>query len=488
MSTTSSEPREVSSTETIDNATPTADRVPLRAKMAWALGSLGDNYAQQTITMLAGPVYNITLGLPADKLASALSIPRWIDSFADPTVGYLSDNAKTRWGRRRPFIAAGAIPLAIMAYCLWLPGLNWSHASLVWFISGISLLYYLAYALFIVPYRALGFELTRDYNERTRVQGWGMIFGLIGGQGLGWLPKLALVFGGANAADKTPNPEAMLHGVRWVGLAVGLIILVTCAAPAFLCRERTQITTQEKISIWTALKETLKSWPFFNMLLSRTLVLISTIAVSALTAPLAIQFLYGGNQSDAYTLLGLSTNFLMVGAGIGIPFNSWMSAKIGKRHAFIVCLAVAIAGCLSQAITYQPAHPKWTLASQFILGFGLQGVWLMCQSIVADVCDEDEIRTGRRREGLYGATYALLEKLGITAGIYVGGIIATLCGYSAGISSEAVLHKMWLAIIVVPVIGMILSAALIFFYPLTHERMIEIRRRLDARKTAGTAG
>src|SRR4051794_36122528 len=96
-------------------STPDSDRLPLRSKLAWALGSLGDNYASQTLTQLVTPVYNIALGVPASLIASALSIPRFIDSFADPAVGYLSDNSRGRWGRRRPFILAGAVPLAILA-------------------------------------------------------------------------------------------------------------------------------------------------------------------------------------------------------------------------------------------------------------------------------------------------------------------------------------------------------------------------------------
>jgi glycoside/pentoside/hexuronide:cation symporter, GPH family len=424
------------------------------------------------------------LGVPASAIANALSLPRYLDSFADPTIGYLSDNACTRWGRRRPFILAGAIPLAVLAYCLWLPGLAWSKSALAWYISGATLLYYLAYALFIVPYRALGFELTSDYHERTRVQGWGMVFGLAGGLGIPWLYKLALVFGGVDPQATKIAPEVILHGVRWVGLGVAVIILITCSAPALLCRERLQGRAQEKISILPALTETLKNWPFFNMLFARTFALIATFAVTTIGTPLMIYYLYGGNQSQASTLQGCSGDLLFAGAGIGIPFNTWMSARLGKRHAFVVCLALAGAGCFSQWLTYRPEHPYWILASNFLLGFGLQGVWLMCQSMVADVCDEDEVRTGRRREGIYGATYALMEKLGITTGFYLAGVIATICGYSAGIPSAEVLHRMWLAAILVPVFGMLLSGLLILCYPLTHQRMREIRRKLDARHAA----
>lgn len=458
------------------------DRVPLRAKLAWALGSLGDNYASQTLTQLVTPVFNIALGVPAELIARALALPRYIDSFADPTVGYLSDNSRSRWGRRRPFILAGAIPLAILAYVLWLPDAGWSKSALAWFLSIATFFYFLAYAVFIVPYRALGFELTTDYNERTRVQGWGMIFGLVGGLGIPWLYKLALVFGGADPHATSYAPEVMLSGVRWVGLGVGVIILVTCCAPALLCRERVEAGTQEKISIVDSLKETLKNWPFFNMLAARTLVLIATFAVSAIGTPLMIYHLYGGNQSQASTLQGFAGNVLFAGAAIGIPFNTAMSARLGKRHAFVVCLIVASLGSFSQFFTFKPEHPYWILASNFVLGFGLQGVWLMCQSMVADVCDEDELRTHRRREGIYGAVYALVEKLGITTGLYLAGTVATIAGYSAGVPSAEVLRTMWFAATFVPVLGMALAAVVIALYPLTHERMKDIRRELNARK------
>ncbi|HEY2342072.1 MAG TPA: MFS transporter, partial [Chthoniobacteraceae bacterium] len=386
---------------------PCAEQVPRRSKFAWALGSLGDNYASQTLQQLAFPVFNIGLGLSAERLATALAIPRWLDSFADPTIGYLSDNSRNRFGRRRPFILAGAVPLAILAYAIWLLGSGWSETSLAWYVSALSLLYYLAYALFVVPYRALGFELTADYNERTRIQGWGMIFGLLGGLGIPWLYSLVLIFGGANPHATAIAPETVLSGARWVGLAVGVIILVTCSAPALFCRERVRSGAQEKIAVFPALRETLANRAFVNMLFSRTLVLVGTFGVSTLNTPLMVYYLYGGNQFPASKLQGIAGNLQFIGAAIGIPFHAWFSARVGKRHAFLTSLAVAAAGSLSQLVTYQPSHPYWILGSFFCFGFGVQGVWLMCQSMVADVCDEDETRTRRRREGIYGAAYSL---------------------------------------------------------------------------------
>ncbi len=463
-------------------AVPVSARVPLRAKLAWALGSLGDNYASQSLTQLKDPVYNIALGVPANLLGLAFSIPRIIDAFVDPTVGYLSDNTKSRWGRRRPFILAGAVPLAVLSAVLWLPGQHWSQNALLAYFAVSTALYFLAYSLFIVPYRALGFELTTDYHERTRVQGWGMILGLLGGLGIPWLYKLALVFGGADPHATSVPPHVMLDGVRWVGLIVGGIILVACSAPALLCREKNSEQAGEKISVKAAVVETLRNGPFFTMLFARSVVLIGTFAVAALFTPLGIYYLFGGNQAAFSTLAGVAGNCLFAGACIGIPFNTWMSGKIGKRHAFIVCLAIAALGVLSQFITLHPSHPYWLLASNFVLGFGLQGVWLMCQTMTADVCDEDDLRTGHRREGIYGATYALMEKIGIGIGFAAGGFLAGWCGYLAGVPGPETLARLRVALILTPALGMALGALLIWRYPLTHERMQQIRAELDARQ------
>ena len=105
----------------------------------------------------------------------------------------------------------------------------------------------------------------------------------------------------------------------------------------------------------------------------------------------------------------------------------------------------------------------------------------MCQTMPTDVCDEDELRTGRRREGIYGATYALAEKISIAIGIGAGGFLASACGYLSGVPSLETLSRLKAAMIVTPTVGILLGAAIIWRYPLSHERMREIRAVPDSR-------
>ena len=450
--------------------------VPIRQKLAWALGSLGENYASQLISALVSPVYNIALGLPAAFMAQALAIPRFLDSFAEPAVGFLSDRTQSRWGRRRPFILAGALPLAVLGFFLWLPAPDWSQTRLALYLGFITLGYYLAYAVFVVPYRALGLELSADYNERTRVQGLGMLFGLIGGLGIPWLYKLCLFFGNVPASSGRDTAPMVLDGARQVGAWAALLIFVCCSAPAFFCRESAR--SQNPLSLRNAVVETLRNRPFRIMLLSRTFVLAATFSTTTIYTPLLIHYLFGGDQDRASTLQGLAGNISFLGAALGVPVHTFVSSKIGKRAAFLICVATAAVGTASQWFTFQQAHPYRVLFSAFLFGVGIQGVWLMCQSMAADVCDEDELRTGTRREGLYGAGYALVEKLGVTAGFSLAGLVAAGCGYSAGTPSPSTLQAMRLALIAFPLLGFALGALLILRYPLSQKRMSEIRSQL----------
>jgi len=187
---------------------PPPDRVPFRAILALSFGSLGSCYVLFSINNLAFPIYNLALGVSAVKLGWAMALPRVIDAFFDPLIGWLSDNTRSRWGRRKPYIVAGAFPLALFTVLLWLPPSKAGPDVIFWYFLVISIFYYLAYSVCVVPLSALGFELSNDYNERTRIMGWGSIIALLGGLSTPWLYKLTLlpVFGGDEVA-----------GVRWIG-------------------------------------------------------------------------------------------------------------------------------------------------------------------------------------------------------------------------------------------------------------------------------
>lgn len=465
--------------------TPAPDRLPWRVKATWALGSLGDNYAGNTIGQLKDPVYTVALGVPPEHIGWALAVPRLIDSFFDPVVGYWSDNARGRWGRRRPFVFAGAIGLALTMTLLWWPpaGAGWSSAALALYFFGATTLFYAAYSLFLVPYRALGLELTRDYHERTRLQAWGMVVGLAGGLGLPWLYKLTLVCGGAGSGEAT-TADTILAGARWVGAGVGILILVTCLVPAVFCREAAPGAPGPKVPLGAALRATLRNRPFLHMLGMNFAAIVGMFAPVTAALLLSIHFLFGGDQHAAANLTGAVGMAQMLGSLAGVPVNTAVSVRLGKRGTALLSLAAGAAGFASLAFTLLPAHPYRALASYFLIGWGTQGVWLMSATMNADVCDNDELATGRRREGLYGAVFALEQRLAFAAAALLGGYLVGRCGYDPGTApSAAVLAELRAVLVAVPVAGFALAAASIARYPLSGVRVGEIQARLAARRS-----
>lgn len=447
------------------------------------MGSLGDNYAGNTISQLKDPVYTVALGVPPEMVGWALSLPRLLDAFLDPLVGYWSDNVRGRWGRRRPFIFIGAIALGLTMMLLWLPpaGSGWSHRALAAYFLGTSMLFYAAYSVFLVPYRALGLELTSDYHERTRLQGWGMIIGLIGGLGLPWLYKLSLIFGGG--LDHAVSPDVILRGAAWVGFAVGALVVITCLIPALWCREAAGRAAASKIALRPALAATLRNRPFLHMLGMNFFALVGMYSPVTVALLVSIYFLFNGDQNAAASLTGYLGMAQMLGSLAGVPVNTAISVRLGKRNACLVSLFVSIIGFASLAWTLLPAHPYWAIASQCLIGWGTQGIWLMSATMNADVCDSDELATGHRREGLYGAVFALEQKLAFAFAALLGGYLVSQCGYvTSATPGLPTLLNLRTALIATPLIGMGLAALIIVRYPLSRARVAEIQAQLQARR------
>ncbi len=460
--------------------------LPLRTKFTWALGSLGDNYAGNTIGQLKDPVYTVALGVSPELTGWALSLPRLLDAFFDPVIGVWSDSWQGKWGRRRPFVFWGAIALGLTMTLLWFPpsGSGWSQTALAAYFLVTSMLFYAAYSVFLVPYRALGLELTSDYHERTRLQGWGMMVGLVGGLGLPWLYKLTLFFGSAGTSGAV-SPGAILSGAGWVGAGVGALILVSCIVPAIACREKTTAPVRAKIPLRAALWATLRNRPFVHMLAMNFCSIVGVYSSVTVSLLLSIYYLFQGDQQAAANLTGALGTAQMLGSLAGVPVTTALSVRIGKRRAALTSLAVGAGGFASLWLTLSPAHPYLAVVSYILIGWGMQGVWLMSATMNADVCDSDELVSGQRREGLYGAVFALEQKVAFAVAALLGGYLVSRCGYvTDGVPSLPTLLGLRATLVVTPLLGLGLAALAIGFYPLSLGRVNEIQARLQSSRPA----
>ncbi len=457
------------------------DKVPWKTRIGWGFGGLADNYMSNSLINLVLPIYNIAMGIDPALLGLALFVPRFLDAITDPLMGNISDNTRSRWGRRRPYILAGAVICGILLPLIFMPPFETDNGKLIFF-TIISSVFALSYTVFVVPYTALGFELTEDYNERTRVLAWRMYIGLAGSLTVPWLYKLCLspVFQG----------NAVL-GAQCVCAGLGVIIILTGILPSWSCRENQNVQHQAKINIFEAISYTMSNRAFLILFIAYIIVIGGLFTSATFGLYINIYYVFGGIKEEAAKLAGYVGSATAVTSYISLGLITFISERFGKKNAMILGLIFGLAGIISFWFTLTPQMPYSQIISAVIFGLGMQGCWLMISSMTADVCDEDELKTGLRREGLYGAVTGFALKMALAVTALTGGLLLKASGYearaaeAAGSVSPQVMLKMRLLFVGVQSMSLLIAIFMFLKYPITRARAEETRRILDMRRAEG---
>ena len=452
------------------------EKLSLGTKVAWGFGGVADNLIMNVPILLAMPIYNIGLHLNPAALGTAMLIPGAIDAFLNPLVGNITDNTRSRWGRRRPYIAIGSMIPAIMLPLLWMPPVT-TTSGMFWYILVSFFIYYLFYTVFVVPYTALGYELTTDYNERTRVLAWRMYIGVGASLSTPWLYKICAL----------PAFGNIVIGARFVSLGIAVLIVVTGLIPAIFCRERTEAQAQPQVSLRSALKYTANNKPFLFMLGTYIVILSGFLTSCALQLYVNIYYVCKGNHELAGTLVGMFGTIVAGLSYVSLPLFTWISTHWGKRPAMVASLSLSMSGTLVLWLTMGPLNPYLQMTAAVFFGLSLQGCWLLISSMVADICDEDELRTGMRREGVYSAVTALSLKLAVAMTSLLSGLCLTLAHFDAAAADRdgvpvQVITNLRLFYFGAQGLAFSIGAVLFCFYPISRERALETRRILDERK------
>jgi GPH family glycoside/pentoside/hexuronide:cation symporter len=437
---------------------------------AWAMGSIADVYMTNALNYLAFPIYNMGLGVDPRMLGWALGLPRIWDALSDPLMGNISDNTHTRWGRRRPFILIGAIFCAVMFGLIWSPPTSLSVKAIGWYFMGMTFIYYTAYTIFVVPWGALGLELTRDYNERTRVQAYRTVFQAVGGLGLGAMWFLAQKWGGGDD----------IVGVRYVGWTFAALVLVCGVIPAIFCRESAATQHQEKIKFWPAIKATFSNKIFLLLIAVTICVMLGIFMVNSFGVYIGRYYVFGGDK-EGVARLSMYANFAFQGAGIAlVPLITFIATRAGKKATLIGGLLLVVIAYGTSWWLNTPKNPYLSVIPMALAAPGLACMWTIASSMIADICDLDELKTGLRREGMFGASYSWACKAGISLTMVLSGYMLKWSGFNAelDVQPEGVITTMRLLYMFVPMGFVGLAAVLLLFYPLSEKRIHEIQAEL----------
>jgi GPH family glycoside/pentoside/hexuronide:cation symporter len=473
------------------------DRISLAHKLIYGLGAFVNNLLAAAIGGMA-IVLNLGLGMNPALVGMLGALPRLTDALTDPLMGYISDNTRSRWGRRRPYIFVGAILSGIVFAMLWQLPLGQSESFYFWYFLIGSFIFYLGYTIFATPWVALGYELTPDYHERTRLMGVQNFMGQLAYIVAPWflLIMQAEMFDG------------MVDGASYLAIAIGALAIAVGVMPAIFLRERfshPELTEEEiaeklirkpfwesvnknMMDFFTAFALTLKVRPFLLLCAATFLVFNGFMLISSFQFYVIIYYVFGGNTELGAEYAGWSGTVGAISTFIVIGIVTWMSSRFGKRKAFFIAIGISIVGYFLKWFCYNPEIPWLLLLPAPLMAFGLGGLFTLMGSMIADVCDYDELNTHSRREGMFGSIYWWVVKLGMALALAGGGFLLNATGFDValeGNQGEQTIFMMRLFDVGVPILTSLLAMWAVSCFPITEERAHEIRIELEQRR--GTA-
>ena len=462
------------------------DKISPLQKFVYGIGSLVNNLLNASITNMV-IVLNLGLGMNPALVGLLSALPRLTDAITDPLMGYISDNTKSRWGRRRPYIFAGAIASGVIFAFLWQLPEGKSEDFYFWFFLVGSFVFYLAYTMYATPWVALGYELTPDYHERTRLMGvqnfMGQLAYLIGPWFL-WFMQNENMF------------DSMVEGAAWLAIIIGSFVVFVGMLPAVLLKERLKPVSTDNsndtVDMAPGIKgflsgfiTTIKFKPFLLLCGATFLVFNGFMMVSSFQFYVIIYYIFGGDTAAGSEYAGWAGTAMAIATFCVIVLITKLATVIGKRQAFFLAIGLSMVGYALKWVCYDPDVPWLLLVPVPFIAFGLGGLFTLMGSMVADVCDLDELNTGQRREGMFGAIYWWVVKLGLAAALAAGGFILNATGFDVelgGNQSEYTTYMMRLYDMAVPLVSSALAIILIRFYPLTEDKAFEVREQLEARR------
>lgn len=474
------------------------DRIAFPRKVAYGMGAFVNNILAAAI---GGMIIILNLGLGMNPALVGLvgALPRITDALTDPLMGFISDTTRSRWGRRRPYIFAGAILSGLIYALLWQLPEGRSETFYFWYFLIGSTIFYLAYTIFATPWVALGYELTPDYHERTRLMG---VQNFIGQTAYLLSPWFLWVM---TKKEWFPDP---VDGAGALAIAIGVVAVGFGIIPALALRERFVQAAEvavaagtPKESMWRAtlrntgdffrgFKTTLRSKPFLKLCLATFLVFNGFIMISSFQTYVIIYYVFGGDQERGATYAGYAGTIGAASTFAVITFITWLSTHIGKRRAFFVSTGISIVGYGIKWFCYNPDIPWLALVPSPLTAFGLGGLFTLMGSMVADVVDVDELETHQRREGMFGSIFWWVVKLGMAAALAAGGYLLNATGFDVALGggqTDTTLVLMRLCDVLIPMATSAIAIWAIATYPITEERAREVRTELEKRRGAPTA-
>ena len=445
---------------------PTTTALPLRTKLLFSAGDLSTSIPLAILMFFQLYFLTDVAGLRPDYAGWSVGLSRIWDAVNDPLIGLISDRIRTRWGRRRALLLFGAVPLGLTFMLMWIVP-PFSQLGLAAYYALTFILFDTCFTVVHVGYNALTPEMTRDYDERSSLNGFRMVFSIAGTLGA---IILATVLGWSIS-----DPRQLF---LTLGIGLGAVSILPVLIVFRITREEPSKNLPALLPMRDALRHTLANRPFRQVM---GLYLLSWTSASILAAVLvyyANYYLRVPEQANYFVLIAEGSAILF------IPFWVWLSRRLDKRRAFIigtiswVFILLGIAGLRADQVGL-----AYVLAA--LSGSGIATAYVIPWSMLPDVFENDQLRTGRRREGSFYAFASFFQKLATGAALWGMGQALARSGYltpaGAGalpLQPQSALNAIRLFLGPVPTVLLALAVVFALKYPITRASHAETLRQL----------
>jgi len=428
------------------------EKLSLRTKLGFGVGDLGGNLLFTALSFWALNYLTDTVGLAAAAAGTALLAGKLWDALVDPLVGLVSDRTRTRWGRRRPYILFGALPLAgALAFFFAAPALVGQTALFWWAFLAFALLN-MAFSIVNIPYGSLTPELTSDYNERMNLNGYRFGFAIVG----------TLV--GATAVQPILDvfPGHPQQGFAAVGLVFGFVVAASSLLTGLSVRERPLSTEARPSSLWASWRGVLGNRPYRIILGAYTLHLLGITFLSG-TMVYLFEYVLGARGSS-----NLAMGLLLVVAMVFIPLSVVFSGRFGKVRTYQLAMLILAAASLTVWLFGSSLGPNFVVGVMGFAGIGLGFSYAPPYALLPDAIEVEARKTGKRDEGAYYGVWNVAVKLGQAGAVGAAGLLMGWAGYVAHEAHQAAPALVSIQALVgpIPAFFFLAAALLLTRYPL----------------------
>ena len=460
-------------------------------KLFYGSGSLAFGIKDNGFSVLLLLYYNQVLGLPAAMAGGALALALVIDSVADPVIGYISDNTRSRLGRRHPYMYAAAVPAALSYLLLWNPPAHLGQSGLLVYLFVVTVFVRTFISLYEIPSSALGPELSEDYDERTSYMSFRFLFGWVGGVTMYILAFALFLRPDAAHPIGQLNPSGY-HNYALAASAIMFVSILLSAAGTHSAIPRLkQPPPRQRRPLRESVGEIL-------VVLGNpsAIVLLGAGVVGGLLAGITFALstyfttFFWQLPSGQIAVLGTNSYLAAFGAMMLAPI---LSKRMGKKWALItVAIASTLLGPLAIIMrllgVFPPPNSLWLLPVLFLTGILAVGLSIippiLGASMMSDVVEDNEVKTGRRSEGVLFAANAFLLKCvsgsGLLGAAAILGIVHFPQHATPGHVAPDILRNLgWVYVAALCVLSAI-SIAFIGGYRITRARHSENLRVLAA--------